>query len=81
MLECVIYTRPNCHLCEQMVADLSGYLAARNQQAQLELIDIEADLALVAAHGTRIPVLQINGQEICYGRLDHAALNEMVTVP
>ena len=49
--EVILYTRPDCHLCElaaQMV-ELCG--------ATWYEVDIESDLELVRKHGMRIPVL------------------------
>lgn len=49
----ILYTRPDCHLCEQaeeMVALLAPALS-------LELVDIEPDLDLISRYGLSIPVL------------------------
>lgn len=75
MLNCTVYSRPNCHLCDQLVTDLAAYLTEVGLQAELELVDIEGDLQLVTAHGMRVPVLTINGDEICFGRLAINSLN------
>lgn len=75
MLVFTVYTRPNCHLCEQLVADLNQVLTSKNVQAELEWVDIEADLALLQQHGQRVPVLTLAGKEICFGRLDVSALD------
>lgn len=78
MLNCTIYTREGCHLCEQMAADLDQALQERQLVANLNWVDIEGDLALVSEHGLRVPVLVIDQQEICFGRLDVEALDSFL---
>jgi hypothetical protein len=44
-------------------------------------IDVDADAALEARYGDRVPVLtDAAGAEICYGRLDAAALQARLAV-
>ena len=43
--------------------------------------DVDADEALEARYGERVPVLtDAAGVEICFGRLDEAALNAVLAV-
>lgn len=58
----ILYTRPDCHLCEQagdMVAQVAPDIA-------LLPVDIEDDLELVMRYGLSIPVLrqEPGGQEL-----------------
>jgi hypothetical protein len=40
-----------------------------------EELDVDADAALTAKHGERVPVLMdASGNELCHGRLDPAVL-------
>jgi len=48
-----LYTTTNCHLCEQAMA-----LLASTSNANIILVEIADDDALIAIYGTRIPVLQ-----------------------
>ena len=72
----VVYSREECHLCQNMV------LALQNLQEQvsfdLQVIDIDANPELVALYGERIPVLMspTDNQEICHYFLDLAALDD-----
>ena len=63
----VLYSRPNCHLCEEMKAELSR--AGCDDLYELEVIDIETEPALVARYQYDIPVLSINGVEAFRHRL------------
>lgn len=72
----VVYSREECHLCQNMI------LALQNLQEQVsfdfQVIDIDANPELVALYGERIPVLMssTNNQEICHYFLDLAALDD-----
>ena len=58
----ILYTRPDCHLCEQ-AEDLVAQVAPA---VALQAIDIEDDLELVMRYGLSIPVLrqEPGGQEL-----------------
>lgn len=72
--ELLMYTRPGCGLCDEMQAALAPWL--REHSAVLTLLPIDSDPALLVSHGARIPVLILDGEEICFGRLDMDLLQE-----
>ena len=55
-----------------MALDLE--MALRGRVVELDVVDIERDEALVRRYGDRIPVLCLGEAEVCFGRLDTAAL-------
>jgi hypothetical protein len=62
-----MYTRPGCHLCDEMkkeirASDCSGLYT-------LEEVNIESDAELLARYQFEIPVLCINGVEAFRHRL------------
>lgn len=59
--ELVLYTRPGCHLCDEMKA-VAAPLAAEGA-ATLRLVDISGDKDLEERYGTEIPVLFVNGRK------------------
>jgi glutaredoxin len=63
-----LYSRAWCHLCDEMRAGLEPL--ARAFGATLEVVDVDADPALVALYDELVPVLVCNGEEICRYRLD-----------
>jgi len=69
-----VYQREDCHLCEALIAEL------RQLQARwrFEIIchDIDADPALRARYDTRVPVVVVNGEEVCEYYLDPDRLAE-----
>jgi hypothetical protein len=62
-----LYTRPGCHLCEVMKAEVARARAA--PPFVLEEVDISGDAELEARHGLSIPVLAIEGRPAFKGRL------------
>jgi len=56
-----IYSRPGCHLCDDMKAVVEPLV--RELGATLEEVDISGDPDLEARFGTEIPVLFINGRK------------------
>lgn len=55
--------------------------ALRARGVPFTQIDVDADAALEARYGERVPVLtDAAGAEICYGRLDEAALEARLAV-
>ena len=57
----IIYTGPNCHLCEQAKTILYPLLSERG--LTLVEVDIHTDAELQQKYGIRIPVVLANGQE------------------
>lgn len=44
--------------------------------AEIELVDIDTDAGLSAAYGAEIPVLLLDGKELCRHRLDEQKVRE-----
>ena len=67
-----LYTRHDCHLCEDaaaMLQRLAGPLGLR-----VVTCDVDADPALQGRYGDRVPVVAIDGEEIAAGLLHEPAL-------
>lgn len=66
-VQVVLYTKPGCHLCEEMkeVMITSGC----EELYSLAEVDIENDVELFARYQYEIPVLFINGVEAFRHRL------------
>jgi glutaredoxin len=58
-----VYSKPDCHLCEEAIAVLRGL--QREFAFELCELDIEADDALQRAYFERIPVIALDGEELC----------------
>lgn len=68
----ILYTREGCHLCEQALASLER-LRLR-LPFELSVRDIDAEPELQRAYFERIPVVALDGEEICEYVLDEEEL-------
>ena len=63
----ILYTRPGCHLCDEMKAEMDQ--ANCDELYDLSVVNIETDPALLARYRYDIPVLWIGGAEAFRHRL------------
>lgn len=68
----LLYGRTYCHLCTDM-ADGLRRLAA-DLDFSVRVVDVDADPALEARYGLRVPVLVHDGTELCHYFLDEPAV-------
>jgi hypothetical protein len=64
----VLYSRPGCGLCEEMLSDLAALPATEGMA--IDVIDVDREPASSARYGHKIPVLLFAGELVCHGRLD-----------
>ena len=67
MRQLILYSRPGCHLCEDVAAQLEPLLRGR---ATLEIVDVDSSVALERRYGLRIPVLVDGDVELSSYPLD-----------
>lgn len=67
-----MYSRPGCHLCEEMLEALQKWQNRFNFKVQM--INIDQDTALTARFAARIPLLALGEVEICEYYLDEKVL-------
>lgn len=77
-MELVLYGRDGCHLCDQMLEELDECLRGR---VPVRVVDVDASPILRELHGQRVPVLELDGEELCHGRLDASAARRLAAVP
>ena len=73
----VLYSRPDCHLCDEARAGLEQ-MRAEGLGFELREIDIDADDELLRAYLERIPVIEIDGREVCELGLDAGAVRSVI---
>ena len=66
-----VYSRRGCHLCEQLLEELLPQVRGRLDVA---VHDIDTRDDWKAAYGTRIPVVEFDGEPVCQYHLDRDAL-------
>ena len=74
MRKLVLYSRPECHLCEAVVDQLQPLLAGRS--VELEIVDVDSSVALERRYGQRIPVLVADEVEISGYPLEEARVRQ-----
>ncbi len=71
-----LYSRPGCHLCDEMKATIDR--VARSIPLTLAVVDISADPALEARYGTEIPVLLVEGRKAAKYRISEGELRRIL---
>ena len=83
MTQFTLLSRSYCHLCDEMQAAVGP--VARKHALRLVVVDVDADPALEAAHGDRVPVLFLgtpaDGVELCHFHFDAAAVDRALGFP
>ena len=64
----LLYSRPGCGLCEEMLNELAALPEVR--LFQVDVLDVDADPAAATRYGHKIPVLLFAGELVCHGHLD-----------
>jgi glutaredoxin len=70
----VLYGKPGCHLCEEARAAVERVRAER--PFELEEVDVTLDPVLHRRYGERIPVLELDGEEMFQYFVDEAVLRK-----
>jgi glutaredoxin len=72
--EVTLYTKPGCHLCEDALAALRRLRA--EVPFEIRVRNIEQDETLLRAYFERIPVIAVDGVELCDHFLDEEAVRQ-----
>jgi glutaredoxin len=73
----VMYTRAGCHLCDdawQMLGEFQARFAL-----DLKRVDVDTDADLARMHGERVPVIEVNGKERFWGRINRVLLQRQLS--
>ncbi|HEY3966881.1 MAG TPA: glutaredoxin family protein [Planctomycetaceae bacterium] len=71
----IVYSRPECHLCDDAKAVLAGYI---EYLPPIEDIDVDLDPDLRERFGTSIPVVEIDGIVRFRGHVDELLLRRLI---
>jgi glutaredoxin len=66
MKRVTLYGKPGCHLCDDARAALAEF--------DVREIDVSVDPHLHALYGDRIPVVEVDGEEVCHFHVDPEAV-------
>jgi hypothetical protein len=75
----LVYSRPDCHLCEQLIGELAALLPAGSYA--LDVVDVDADPQSRRRWGLKIPVLLLDDELVCHGRLDPSEVHKALALP
>ena len=78
MIALTIYSKPGCHLCDDMKAIVDRVVRRSALPITVEEIDISTDADLEARYGLEIPVLLIDGKKIAKYRVTEAEVTRML---
>jgi thiol-disulfide isomerase/thioredoxin len=73
-----LYSRPGCHLCDEMKAVVQRVVHATAAPIGIEEIDISTDPALEARYGLEIPVLLIDGKKVAKYRVTEEVMTRLL---
>ncbi len=74
MVRLTLYGKPGCHLCDEARAMIE---VVRAEHAfELREVDVSLDPALQRIYGERIPVVEVEGEELFEYHVDPKALRE-----
>ncbi len=77
MITLRLYSRPGCHLCEEMKAIVDRVVRLQPHTV-VEEVDISNDPDLEARYGLEIPVLEIDGRKIAKYRITEGDLRKAI---
>jgi len=69
-----VYSKAECHLCEDAIAGLRRL--QDEYSFEIDELDITADESLHRAYFERIPVIALDGEELCEYFLQEALVRE-----
>ncbi len=72
----VVWSREECPLCDELLAELWPLLVARGLRPEVR--DVDDDAVALRRYGLKVPVVEVDGEAVCHGRLDAQALLEVL---
>ncbi len=69
-----IYSRPGCHLCDDMKDAVRRIAQTSDERIAIEEIDVSGDSELEARYGVEVPVLLVDGRKVAKYRITEDAL-------
>lgn len=75
----VIYSRRDCHLCDEAKAAVAPL--ARSRGLEVETVDVDGDPSLVERYGLEVPVVFVYGRKAFKYRVDTAKLASLLDRP
>ena len=74
MIVLILYSRPGCHLCDEMKAIVQRVARASDAPIVVDEIDVSTAPDLEARYGLEIPVLLVDGKKAAKYRISEQEL-------
>ena len=78
MIALTLYSRPGCHLCDEMKAVVVRVVRELETPVTINEVDISTDADLEARYGLEIPVLLIDGRKAAKYRVTEGELTRLL---
>ena len=78
MRSLTLYSRPGCHLCDEMKAVVQRVVGPADACIAVEEIDISTNPDLEARYGLEIPVLLVDGRKAAKYRVAEGELTRIL---
>jgi len=78
MIALTLYSRPGCHLCDDMKAVITRVARDRGIAITLDEVDISTDPDLESRYGMEIPVLMVDGKKVAKYRVTEGDLARLL---
>ncbi len=78
MIVLTLYSRPDCHLCDEMKAVLQRVARTSAVPITIDEIDISTDPALEARYLVEIPVLLVDGKKAAKYRVKEGEIRRLL---
>ena len=78
MIALTLYSRPGCHLCDEMKAVMARVVRDLEMAVTIDEVDISTDADLEARYGLEIPVLLIDGRKAAKYRVTEGELTRLL---
>jgi glutaredoxin len=72
-----VYTREDCHLCEEALSTIRRVADETGTAVDVETVDVDADPNLREEYGDRVPYVVVDGRPAFKYRVDDAALRSL----
>ncbi len=74
-----VYTRENCHLCEEAIDTIERVAEEEGVAVDLELVDVDTDSELREEYGERVPYVLLDGSPAFKYRVDEFRLRQKLS--
>lgn len=74
-----VYSRENCHLCDEAMETIRAVAEDLSVTVDIEVVDVDEDPALREEYGERVPYVFVDDQPKFKYRVDGEKLRNMVT--